>query len=133
MSKKSSYIIITILCSSYFLLCYLFKLFVYSDGTIISSGEFIYYLSFPFFSIAMGVLVIYATRTIILPTILWFFYSGILEIVLTENTNYTKIFVLFFLVPACITKGIIALRAKHSSFSKQENASEEELQDKPEK
>ena len=81
MSKKSSYIIITIL--SYFLLCYLFKLFIYSDETIISSGEFIYYLSFPFFSIAMGVLVTYVTRMIILPTILWFIYSGILEIVLT--------------------------------------------------
>ena len=131
MSKKSSYIIITIL--SYFLLCYLFKLFIYSDETIISSGEFIYYLSFPFFSIAMGVLVTYVTRMIILPTILWFIYSGILEIVLTKNTDYTKIFVVFFLVPACITKGIIALRAKHSSFSKQENASEEELQEKPEK
>ena len=81
MNEIKKYSNIFVLCFIYFLICYFVELYAPRDD-IASVGEVLFIITFPPFSGFMGIYVYKKIRKILVPTLLWFIYSIILETVL---------------------------------------------------
>ena len=117
--KKNIYFKFFLLSFIYFSICYVFKKIVPHDELANSESVFIG-ISFPLFSIFMGIYATLKIKKIALPSLLWLIYATALELVFDIN-GFCLVCVFLFVSISCslglyyAIKRIISKRYSHTN------------------